>query len=148
MTDPDRLSDSPGVTGRLTDRAILSCVSSTLREFVLRGDDSTHARATLVQLTGLVDYAARREPDSTAARTAELVQALEGLAGNEVLTGVWPGEPHLAAADALAACVGRTDADADAVRLALRALLVRHLDDELTATAPLLDAFRGRLRDA
>jgi hypothetical protein len=33
------------------------------------------------------------------------------------------------------------------VRSVLRRLLVGHLDDELVSTAPLLDAYRGRLRD-
>lgn len=142
------MTDTGDLTGRLTDRAILSCVSSTLREFVLRGDGSAHARTAVTQLTGLVDYAARREPDRTSDRNEQLTQALEGLAGNEILSGVWPGEPHEAAARALAACVGRDDLEAEAVRSALRPLLVRQLDDELAATAPLLDAFRGRLRDA
>jgi hypothetical protein len=50
-----------------------------------------------------------------------------------------------AAGAALAAAVGRDDAAADEVRAVLRAVVVRHLDDELAVTGPLVQAFRGQL---
>jgi hypothetical protein len=34
------------------------------------------------------------------------------------------------------------------LRETVRPVLLRHLDDDLAAAGPLLDAFRGRLRDA
>ncbi len=50
-----------------------------------------------------------------------------------------------AAAAALAAAVADDGPAGDEVRAVLRPVLVRHLDDELAVTGPLVDAFRGKL---
>jgi hypothetical protein len=50
-----------------------------------------------------------------------------------------------AAGAALAGAVGRDDDAAREVRNVLRPILVRQLDDELDETAPMVDAFRGKL---
>jgi hypothetical protein len=50
-----------------------------------------------------------------------------------------------AAGAALAGAVGRDDAAATEVRAMLRSVLLRHLDEELAVTSPLVAAFRGRL---
>jgi hypothetical protein len=69
---------------------------------------------------------------------------------NEIVAAVWAGDRSppavmAAAGAALAAAVGRDDAAADEVRAVLRAVVVRHLDDELAVTGPLVQAFRGQL---
>jgi hypothetical protein len=46
---------------------------------------------------------------------------------------------------ALAGAVGRHDDHADQIRERLRPVVVRQLDEELEETAPLVDAFRGKL---
>ena len=46
---------------------------------------------------------------------------------------------------ALAFAVGRDDEHAVEIRSVLRPVVVRQLDEELATTAPLVEAFRGRL---
>jgi hypothetical protein len=138
------------VADRLDDAELWRCVDATLTNVILPAvaDGEDWARAATVQLIGLVRYAAGRPADASAARHAEVVDALTALAGNPLVD--WDGSAddssvQAAAGRALAAAVGRTDADADAVRAVLRPVLLRHLDDELAVTAPLVDAFRGKL---
>ena len=50
-----------------------------------------------------------------------------------------------AAGAVLAAAVGRDDRPRTRRASVLRPVLVRQLDDELAETAPLVDAFRGKL---
>jgi hypothetical protein len=135
---------------RLDDAELWRCVDATLTNVILPAiaDGEDWARAATVQLIGLVRYAAGRPADASAERHAEVVEALSQLSGNPLVD--WDGTDddapvHAAAGRALAAAVGRTDADADAVRSVLRPVLVRHLDDELAVTAPLVNAFRGKL---
>ncbi len=129
------------MTDRVSDAAILAATAT-----VLRSEDI--AAITRVQLIGLAEYAAARGDDPTAARRRELVDALETLTANELVAPLWPGEPYAVAAAALGAALGRDDSEARAVQAALRPLLVRHLDDEMATTTPLIDAFRGKLRNA
>jgi hypothetical protein len=142
--------------GRLGDDELWRCVDATLTEIVLPAiaadddHDDAWARAATVQLIGLVRYAARRPTDATSTRIAELADALTRLGANPLVD--WDGDRgdrsvNGAVGRALAAAVTRTDADADAVRSVLRPIVVAHLDDELAVTAPLVDAFRGRLSD-
>jgi hypothetical protein len=138
----------------LTDAEILRSVEVTIREQLLPAlpDDQPWARAVAVQLVGLVRYATRRGPDATAARVDELADVLSSLATNDLVAAVWHGDRSqtavmAAAGAALAAAVGRDDGAADEVRAVLRPVAVRQLDDELAATAPLVDAFRGKLDD-
>ena len=136
----------------LPDAEIHRAVAATVHDVLLPAlrEDAEWARAAAIQLIGLTRYAATRSGDRTEARVAELAAVLDSLAGNAVVADVWTGDRSQrsvmrAAGDVLAAAVGRDDAEARAAAGALRAVLVRQLDDELVETAPLVDAFRGRL---
>ena len=136
----------------LTDAEIHRAVAATVRDLLLPAlrDDAEWARAAAIQLVGLTRYAAGRSVDQTAARVAEIAAVLDALAGNERVDTAWNGDRSQravmrTAGEVLAAAVGRDDPDARAAVEALRPVLVRQLDDELAETAPLVDAFRGRL---
>lgn len=149
----DRGSPSP----RIGDAELWRSVESTVLDVLLPAipDDQPWARAVAVQLVGVSRYAARRPPDPTPARTAELADVLDRLADNPIVTAVWHGDrsPSAvaeAAGRALAAAVTADDAgdrSAREVRTVLRPVVVRQLDDELAVTGPLVGAFRGRLDD-
>jgi hypothetical protein len=135
--------------GRLSDDAIRACLSPTLRA-VHAAPPGPWASGVVAQLIGLVEYAGRRGPDPSDERRARLVAALDSLAGNSLVSS--HGTPEQRASSALVAAVRRddanADADTDAVRATLRPILVGELDDELAETMPLLDGFRGVVRDA
>lgn len=135
-------------SNRATDASILASVAATLRSVLAAEESDAFLRTSMVQVTALAEHAARRGPDPARARRDELSAALDTLAGNELLGGHWPGDPFTAAARALAAAVGRSDAAADAVRDVIRPILIGHLDADLASTPALLDAFRGRLNNA
>jgi hypothetical protein len=144
------VADDPVPGGRLDDAEVWRCVDATLTGVILPAiaDGEDWARAATVQLIGLVRYAAGRPADVTGERCAELAGVLASLAGNPLVD--WDGDPSEAsvqgaAGRALAAAVGREDDAADEVRRVLRPIAVRQLDDELAVTAPLVDAFRGKL---
>jgi hypothetical protein len=137
---------------RLTDAEIHRAVHRTIVDVLLPaiGDDSEWARAAAIQLAGLARYAERRGVDRTEARVAELGELLATIATNELVAEHWDGgrtqRSVMGAAGAvLAAAVDRHDAAADEARRTLRPVVVRQLDDELAETAPLVDAFRGKL---
>ncbi len=91
---------------------------------------------TIVQLQGLARYAAERPPDPTDRRTDELARSLmlPGPAGRQ--------EVLAAASDALVRSVGGdTEHRSRAARV--RAVLLQHLDEEISSTEPLLDTFSG-----
>jgi hypothetical protein len=136
----------------LTDAEIHRSVAATVLEVLLPAlrDDADWARAAAIQLIGLTEYAAARSGDHTEARVQELWVVFDELVGNELVDAAWNGDRSqravMAAAGAvLAAAVARDDAAARAAVDALRPVLVRQLDDELAETAPLVNAFRGRL---
>ena len=136
----------------LADAEIHRAVAATVRDVLLPAlrEDADWARAVAIQLVGLARYGAERSGDQTVARIAELAGVLDALAGNELVDEAWNGDHSQravmgAAGAVLAAAVGRDDDAARAAVGALRPLLVRQLDDELAETAPLVDAFRGRL---
>lgn len=136
---------------RPTDDAIWASVATTLREVVLPAVSDEWARQSVIQLVGLAEYARARPPDDSDARRDRLRAALDSLAGNPLVA--WPpaddtGEPEQAAARALTAAIGRVGPEAEAVRQALRPVLLADLDADLEATASLDAAFRGRLPDA
>jgi hypothetical protein len=138
----------------LTDAEIHRSVYETVLSVLLPAipTDAEWARATAVQLAGLVRYAAQRDADRTEERVAELAQLLDHLSGNAIVASAWDSDRSqrsvmAAAGSALAAAVGRDDAAATEVRSVLRPVIVRQLDDELAQTAPLVDAFRGKLDD-
>src|SRR3954447_17133675 len=135
----------------LTDAEIHRAVAATVRDVLLPAlrDDAGWARTAAIQLVGLTLYAARRGPDRTSARVAELAAVMTALAGNDLVDAAWDGDSSQravmhAAGAVLAAAVGRGGESARAAVDALRPVLLRQLDDELAETAPLVDAFRGR----
>ena len=136
---------------RPSDAAILASMAATLRA-VLHDDGIDEIggflRTSVVQAIALAEHACRRGPDPARDRFDELSAALDSLVGNELVARHWPGDPYVAASGVLVAAVGRTDDDADQARAVIRPILVAHLDADLSATPALLDAFRGRLRDA
>ncbi len=137
--------------GRLDDAELWRCVDATLTDVVLPAiaDGDDWARAATVQLIGLVRYAASRPADASSERLTELAAALGSLSHNPLVD--WDGESTVASVRgavgrALAAAIGSDDDPAaDEVRRVLRPIIVRHLDGELAVTAPLVDAFRGKL---
>jgi hypothetical protein len=136
--------------GRLDDAELWRCVDATLTDVILPAiaDGEDWARAATVQLIGLVRYAVRRPGDVADERRAEVAGVLASLAGNPLVD--WDGDASEAsiqgaAGRALAAAVGRDDTAADEVRRVLRPVVIRHLDDELAVTGPLVNAFRGKL---
>ena len=130
---------------RPSDVALWASVAATLRRVVLPAVDDAWVRAQTIQLIALAEHARVRGDDPARRRTEELEAALDALAGNPLVRDHWPGDPAEAASAALAAAVGRDDDAAQAVRAVIRPILVRHLDDELALSMPLMDAFRGRL---
>jgi hypothetical protein len=133
------------VIERPSDAAIAASVAPTLR--MLHGSpDGEWFRGVLAQLIGVVEYGRDRGPDRTAQRRTSLAAALDALAGNPLVPAA--DSPEERASGALVAAVGRGDAAAEAVRAALRPVLLAELDDELAETMPLMDGFRGRVRDA
>ena len=124
---------------------MLASVTATLRDVVLPALDDAWATAATIQLIGLVENLRTRGDDRASVHRAELTRTLDRLAGNEIVRRAGREDPHSAASAALVAAVGRDDAAADEVRRELRPLLVRHLDEDLTVSSPMIEAFRGRL---
>jgi hypothetical protein len=136
----------------LPDDEIYRSIEWTVRDVLLPalGDHDPWARAAAVQLAGLARYAATRGPDATRARLDELTELLASMGDNAIVAEVWDGDTTqrsvmAAVGSALAGAVGRHDEHADQVRERLRPVVVRQLDAELDETAPLVDAFRGKL---
>lgn len=134
----------------LTDAEIFRSVGETIENVLLPAlpDDAEWARTAAIQLVGLVRYAARRQADRTIERIDELADVLASLGTNELVG--WSGErTQVAVMEAVGAALARAAATdgvaSDEIRRILRPVVVRHLDDELAETGPLVDAFRGRL---
>ncbi|MFN8021498.1 MAG: hypothetical protein U0Q03_08225 [Acidimicrobiales bacterium] len=133
---------------RLTDRELWRGVEVTVRDVLLPAIGDEWARAAAIQLVGVARYAQRRPDDPSAERLDELIAALDRLASNPLVPTRTDDEaPSVlaAAAAALVAAVGDAGAAGDEVRAVLRPVLLAHLDAELDVTAPLVDAFRGKL---
>lgn len=147
----ERPSDRLGnrLSDRLTDDELWRGVEATVRDVLLPALHDDWARAAAVQLVGVARYARRRPADLLGERTSEVAGALAALAHNPLVA------PELAAAGAhdvlgaagriLAAAVADDGPHGDEVRAVLRPVLLRHLDEELAVTAPLVAAFRGKL---
>lgn len=131
---------------RPSDHSLVASASEALRDVVLAHLTDAHARVTVVHVIGLLRYLDGRGPDSAELRRAQLSAAVRQVAGNPYVVAL-PGDPFDIAAAALVAVVGRDDSAAQAVRFALRPVLVGHLDHELSETAPLIAAFRGAVAD-
>lgn len=141
--------------GRPTDAALWQSVAATLRTVVLPDVQDPFARNAVVQLIGLAHYALGRGGDPSADRVEAIAVAMDSLVANPLVSGCWPVPGSRSAATVmgvastvLAEAVGRHDANSDAIRAALRPLLIADLDKDLVGTAMLLNAFRGRLPDA
>lgn len=137
-----------------TDAELWRSVATTVERVLVPAIADDWARVAAVQLVGMARYGATRPPDPTAARTAELADALDRLRSNEIVGTHWPDRSETtetvfgAVSRVLADAVGRDDAAGDEVRAALRPVVVRHLDDDLAVTGPMMAYFRGRLPDA
>jgi hypothetical protein len=129
-------------------------VEATVRNVLLPSITDEWARVITVQLVGLAHYAATRPPDPTAARVAELAEALDRLAGNPVVAAHWqprstePIAVLRAVSTVLADAVSRDDQAGDEIRVGLRSVVSRHLDEDLAVTGMLMPYFRGQLPDA
>ena len=137
-----------------SDAEMWRSVEATVRDVLLPSLADDWARVTAIQLVGMARFAATRPPDPTAARVAELAEALDRLRDNPIVAPNWPvpaaaPEAVLAAVGAvLAGAVARGDAAGDEVRAQLRPVVRRHLDEDLAVTGMLMPYFRGQLPDA
>ena len=136
----------------LSDAEIHRAVAVTVHDVLLPAlrDDAEWAQSTAIQLVALTRYAARRAADDTEARVEELAAVLTALAGNELVDAVWDGNrsQHAvmhAVGAVLAHAVANVDPAANEARAAIRPVVLRQLDEQLAETAPLVDAFRGKL---
>jgi hypothetical protein len=149
----DEAADGPAAqaSDRLSDDELWRGVEATVRDVLLPALTDDWARAAAVQLVGVVRYARRRPADDLDARVAELRATLHALAHNPLAIAHQPpvdsgaGDVLAAAGHVLAAAVEDDGPAGDEVRALLRPVLLRHLDEELAVTAPLVAAFRGRL---
>jgi hypothetical protein len=136
------------------DDQLWRSVEATVRTVLLPAIEEEWSRVIAVQLAGMARLAVTRPPDPTPARTAELAAALDALVANPIVAAHWPAPDRApagvfaAAGSILADAVRRQDAAGDEVRAELRAIVSRHLDDDLAVTAPLMPYFRGQLPDA
>ena len=139
------------MTDRPSDRDLWQSVIATLRDVVLPDVHDEWARQATIQLIGLALYGRDRGPDPSAKRAAELVLLLEAHVEDPLVAPHWPAADPLAAASAI--LVARTEAgtgptDRGLAVAAIRALLIRHLDEDLDGGGPLLLSFRGRVPNA
>jgi hypothetical protein len=157
------VTDDERPMGRPSDAAMWASVAETMRHVILPalGDDP-HTRQVAIHLVGLAAYAGRRGPDPVPGRIDEIADLLDAAAsaGNPLVSGRWragaarTAAEVLAAAGSVLAAAVETDVRIDEVggevgtlRHDLRAVLLRHLDDDLATEEVLLGAFRGRLPD-
>jgi hypothetical protein len=136
--------------GQLDTASILASVAETLRAVVHPAIGDPYVAGVVAQLIGLVDLARTGTHDPLPERTAALEAVLHSLAGNALVAPHWPGSDAWSAASA--ALVATIDANDDAaateVRAALRPLLIAQLDADLAEHMPLMDGFRGKVRNA
>lgn len=126
---------------RLSDHAILTSIAEVLRTQIVPAIEDPWTRTAAIQLAALAQLLRDRPADPSDARAEELAALLTEL-------GV-PTEPF-SYDSVLAACssaLGTWDL-ADERRHRLRAVLIRHLDEELAVNMPLMAAFRGLMPDA
>jgi len=142
------MSQAAAAAGRPSDSAVLESAAATLRALVSAEGLDAVTRTALVQTIALLELVARRGEDPSARRREQLVAALESIAANPYLAGVMFDDPYGVAARALVQAIGHEDPHAEELRDVVRPVLIDHLDDDLAAAGPLLDAFRGRLPDA
>lgn len=139
-------------SGQLDDAELWRCVEATVRDVLIPAlvDDADWARAAAVQLVGLARYAGHRPISLGKNRVDELSAILDAKSNNELVAKHWRGNDASASVmdvvgRILAEAVVRSDPDADEIRRSLRPIVVRHLDEDLVLTSPLVNAFRGQL---
>jgi hypothetical protein len=127
--------------GRISDRAIHASAAEIIPDLV-DPRDAGWARTTALQLSALAQHASRRPEDPSASAEAEVRSALADAA----VPGAEGDDPWERAAEVLRSAVlgGAAGTDVRAQRDALRAVLVRQLDDALAGSMELMDAFRGK----
>lgn len=129
-------------------------VEATVRTVLLPAIDEEWARVIAIQLAGMARLAATRPPDRTPARAEALAAVLDALGSNPIVARHWtrpttdPAAVLAAVSAVLADAVKHDDPAGDEVRAELRALVRRHLDEDLAVTGPLMPYFRGHLPDA
>jgi hypothetical protein len=127
---------------RLTDRAVLSSLVTTLRGQIVPALTDKWARSAAIQLAALAAMLRDRPPDPGPARAEELRAVLAEIGR--------PADDAASYADVLGAVrdVLVSVEEADPARVRLRQVLIGHLDDDLAVEMPLLAAFRGQVPDA
>jgi hypothetical protein len=117
------------MNGRPSDEAIWASVATTLRRAVLPHVTDPQARSETIHLIGLATYASSRGPDPNEDRERELVTALGGSAGQDLMRSCFA-----------------VLADPDhAAHHVVRDIFERHLDKDLATEAALLQARRGQV---
>lgn len=134
-----------------TQEELIEGAIRTIEEIFLPEMQTSWARASAIQLVGLLRYTlARQASDLGERQDAELLDCLRGLPPNavtSVLTHRPAREAMLAAAgELLARSVGAGDGLALAVRTELRPLLTRHTAEDLAEAGPLLQGFMAGFR--
>src|SRR3954468_16069494 len=74
-----------GMSERPSDQAIWASVAQTLRRSVVAHVSDPQARSAVIHLIGLATYPSRRGPDVEGERRAELLEALGGSAGQDLM---------------------------------------------------------------
>jgi len=136
------------------DDQLWRSVEITVRTVLLPAIDEEWARIIAIQLAGVAHLARTRAADPALARAAELAATLDRLAANPIVAAHWPPVDHTPASvfgavgSVLADAVSREDAAGDEVRVRVRSIVSRQLDDDLAVTGALMPYFRGQLPDA
>jgi hypothetical protein len=138
--------------GQLDNAELWRCVEETVRDVLIPAlrDDADWALAVAVQLVGLARYAGHRPTSTGKHRVDELAAILDAKSNNELVAKHWRGNDASSSVidvvgRILAEAVTQTGPDADEIRRSLRPVIVRHLDEDLAVTSPLVNAFRGQL---
>lgn len=142
------MAEQPTASARLTDAELWRGVEATVRDVLLPAITDDWARAAAIQLVGVARYAMRRPADTSEAQVAEVAAVLATLASNPLVrqpASADAADVMSAASDALVAAIADDGAAGDEVRAVLRPVLMAQLDAELAVTAPLVNAFRGKL---
>jgi aminoglycoside phosphotransferase (APT) family kinase protein len=116
-----------GAVDRPSDEALWRCVLDTLADVILPALRAGFERDSARQLTGVARYALTRPADADAERARELARLLD-----------LPSDADLGTCLATASSTLMVGTAPE-----LRAVLLRHLGDDVAAAAPLLETFSG-----
>jgi hypothetical protein len=132
FTDPHRLSE----------RAILASIVTTLRTQIVPTLDDPWTRGVAIQLAALAELLHDRAADPAELRREELAEVLE-----ECGAPVTPATDYAGVLRACSDALAGWD-ETDPRRARLRTVLKGHLSEDLETGMPLLAAFRGQMPDA